>query len=233
MPLVADQPQIVHHAQFSTRQEELLQVRGGIYDAGSVEISELAVGNTVYPLRSKLNGSYYRSEKQLHVSPLSPTFIGEGDSAREAISDLNRKVHVAFQELIYKRPFEMNTEDRKAWKLIGDVIDVTLYRNRTPILVRQFGVILYQQRSYPTGIRWDNDFREDIDLEQVAVNDFVTYKHGQPIEAVTERHPLTRELISIPFIRRVSSLRSVREIENDGLIERIGSSSDLPTATWD
>ncbi len=234
MPFIVDnQPQIVHYAQFCTHQEPQRHHCGGVYDSGSVQLVEISVGGTVYQLRTKLTGKYYRALNRLHVPSLSPTFVGEGASEREAIDDLNLKVHAAFQRLFHMRPFEMSNEDKSTWTLIGDVIDVTLFRNRTPILVRQFGEVMYQKRSYPTAILWDGGFREEIQISQVACDDFITYLPGQPIEAITERDPLTRELLSIRFIQRVSGLRSEREIAQDDLVESIGTSADLPVAEWD
>jgi hypothetical protein len=233
MPLALEcQPMIEAHASFDIHRDEQLLSTGSRYDANTVDINELHVGHIVYPIRASLKGQYFQRAGELYVEGFGNAFIGKGGTQGEALDDFRLQVHSRFQELLYKRPFEMTSQEKKYWKLLCSLIDETRYRNLTPIQTRQFGEVLYQQTSRPKAIKWDNGYIEQINLSLVGSSDFVTFKHGQPIEAVVERNPVTRELLSIPFVTRVTSLRRPQELEQD-LNDTIGSSADYPDADWD
>ena len=166
------------------------------------------------------------------VEGFSPTFIGNGRTPREAEQDWALSIHAAFQELQYKRPFEMTPEERDTWCILASRIDVTVYRNQTPMLVRQFGKI-GRARPYPEQIIWDNGTADEVALHQVDSPDFVTFKAGQPFEAVVARDPVTFQLIRIVHIqRRLSATRFPSGNEAE-LLDSIGSTKTLSAAGWD
>jgi len=233
MPIIADIQQVPYVERFSIQKMENPLLLGSEFDTSRVELPELQVGSIKYPLRGKLSGRYIRALGELFVDGVSPVFVGKGSSEQEAIDDFSLRVHADFQDLLYKRPFEMDTDELSKWQKINEIIDVTVYRNITPVVVRQFGVVQFGSLPYPSQIRWDNDHVESVHPAQVDSPDFITFKPGQPIEAFVVRNSLTRELIRISNITRTRSLRTSGEIKKSGLAERIGTSADLPDANWD
>jgi hypothetical protein len=98
-----------------------------------------------------------------------PRDVGRGNSAEEARDDFCLKFHSLFQDLTYKRPFEMTATDSPVWKKIRSVGDVTDYRNRMPLVAEQYGVVSYGQTSRPCKIKWDNGFTEAVDIRRVTI----------------------------------------------------------------
>jgi hypothetical protein len=233
MPIIADMQQVAYVEQFSIGLGMRQLSRESVFDTGRVELTELRVGSIVYPLRHELTGRYVRALEELFVQGVSPVFVGKGASEREAIDDFSLQVHADFQELLYKRPFEMDADEVSRCRTLNEIIDVTVYRNLTPVVVRQFGEVRFGSLPYPSQIRWDNGFTESVHPRQVNSADFITFKPGQPIEAVVVRKPLTRELIQVAHITRARRLRTPNEIAKAGLAERIGTSADLPDADWE
>jgi hypothetical protein len=233
MPFVADFQQIPYVERFSVQDAGDVLSPGSVFDASRVEMTELRIGSIVYPLRGELTGRFVRALEELFVDGVSPIFVGKGHSAQEATESFSLAVHAVFQELLYQRPFEMTAEERTKWRTVNEIIDVTVYRNTTPIVVRQFGEISWGRLPYPSQIQWDNGYTESVHPRQVDSPDFITFKPGQPVEAFVVRDPLTRELIRVSHISRTRRLRTPREIENSQLVAKVGAGEDLPDADWD
>lgn len=199
-------------------------------DATQMEINRIQVGRTVYPLRRSLTATFVPGlhRGQLVVDSMSPAFVGYGESGEDALQDWALQVHAAFQDLIAKRPFEMNADDRRRWNLLRDMIDVTVFRNTTPVVVRQFGRVT-QLRPWPQQVEWANGQKEPVSLMQVDSPDFITYKAGQPFEAVVERNPLTGELLRISHIERRRKIQRMRPQQEAELLHAIGSSERMDT----
>ncbi len=232
MPLALDHFPPAHCSEYSTTSQEAAS-RTRAYDATMVPISELSDGVTGYPLRRSLVGQFYATLRELHVDGLSPRFVGVGERLEVARADLELKIHARVQQLLGMRPFEMDAADRRDSDVLNRIIDLTVYRNTSPIIVRQFGEVLYEQTSYPRAIRWDNGYKESVALTQVRNPDFVTFAPYQPIEAWVVRDPLTREILYITSVVKTARLRSANEIQQSGFGERIRSSNDLPDFTAD
>ena len=64
---------------------------------------------------------------------------------------------------------------------------------------------------------------------QVDSPDFITYKAGQPFEAVVERNPLTGELLRISHIERRRKIQRMRPQQEAELLHAIGSSERMDT----
>jgi hypothetical protein len=126
----------------------------------------------------------------------------------------------------------MSDDDRATWRLIGSYVDVTVYRNSIPIQVRQYGRVL-RARPYPTQVAWDDETKERVSLEIVDSPDFVTYKPGQPFEAVVARDPITFELLRIVHIERTCPPGRLDSEEEQQLLDEIGSTSKLEEVGWD
>jgi hypothetical protein len=98
--------------------------------------------------------------------------------------------------------------------------------------VRQFGRI-ERARPYPDLIVWENGSADVVALSQVNSSDFITYKPGQPIEAVVTRDPVTFQLLGISYIQRRSAATRLPVSEEAELLETIGSTKTLQTVGWD
>lgn len=201
-------------------------------DAIRSTISELCVAGMRYPLRAPSRASYIPVAGEFLVEGFSPLFVGRGSSQEEARENWLLAVHAAFQELLHKRPFEMTVDDRWIWSVLSSRIDVAVYRNQTPIQVRQFGRIS-KARPYPQQIRWESGERETIRIDQVASPDFITFKAGQPFEAIVARDPVDFQLLRIVHIERRSTPSRLTPAEKQELLDVIGSSSSLPDAGWE
>jgi hypothetical protein len=201
-------------------------------DAMRSMLPEIRVAGVVYPLRQACATDFIPGIGDFLVEGFSPTFVGHGATYSEAREDWALSVHAAFQELQYKRPFEMTPEDIEKWSVLSSRIDVIVFRNKLPIHVREFGKIVSKRLAYPNMLQWENGKKEVITLDQVDSPDFVTYKVGQPIEAVVARDPLTFNLIRIIDIHRRSSVSRLNTNEETQLLNDIGSAKNLPAADW-
>ncbi len=194
---------------------------------GGLELTlvNFEIGGVEYPLRSPLLARYYRSIEKLIVDSASPIFIGSGPSSEIALTDFKEQVHFAIQDLIGKRPFEFSETDKAKWRLLNELFDLTVYQNNTPIRVRQFGKIK-KGRPTPQSIEWESGRIESVSLDQVLSPEFVTFKVGQPIEAIVERDRISNELLKIIFVSR-SRRSTMSRADEDGLWNRIGSTGRL------
>ncbi len=200
----------------------------GSQDFGGLEftLADFEIGGAEYPLRFPLLARYYRSIEKLIVDSVSPVFIGSGPSTDVALTDFKEQVHFAIQDLIGKRPFEFSDTEKIKWQLLNELFDLTVYQNTTPIQVRQFGKIK-KGRPTPQSIEWETGRIESVTMDQVLSPEFVTFKVGQPIEAIVERDRISNELLRILFVSRCKQF-SMSKVDEDGLWSRIGSTGRLP-----
>ena len=194
-------------------------------------LNDLRVAGVVYPLRGPCTADFIPGVGEFLVEGFSPSFVGRGETPEEARENWLLAVHAGFQELLHKRPFEMTKEDSHRWSVLSKHIDVAVYRNDNPIQVRQYGRIT-QARPYPEQIQWESGEHESISLEQVASPDFVTFKPGQPFEAIVARDPVSFSLVRIVHIERRSPARRLSQAEESDLLGAIGSADRLPVAEW-
>jgi hypothetical protein len=195
-------------------------------------VNEIQVGNIVYPLRQSCAANFIPGVGDFLVEGFSPTFVGHGPTVLEAREDWALAVHAAFQELQYKRPFEMTEDEKNRWSVLSSRIDVTVFRNCTPLSVREFGRVDRKRGRFPEVILWENGKKESIDVSQVDSPDFVTYKVGQPLEAVVARDPITFKLLRIVDVKRRSSPSRLDTNDEANLLNDIGSTKSLPTVGW-
>ena len=195
-------------------------------------LNDVRVAGIVYPLRRPCTATFIPGVGEFLVEGFSPAFVGRGKTPEVARMNWHLVVHEGFQELSHKRPFEMTDKDTHRWSVLSSQIDVTVYRNQTPLRVRQFGRIA-QSRPYPRQIQWENGEREAITIEQVDSPDFITFKPGQPFEAIVARDPVNFRLVRIVHIERRSLASRLSQSEESDLLESIGSSKNLSNAGWD
>lgn len=200
-------------------------------DAVRSVLNEIRIGRVTYPLRHPCTTDYIPVLGDFLVEGFSPTFVGHGATPDEAQQNWALAVHAAFQDLQHKRPFEMTSDETEIWSTLVSGIDVTVYRNQTPIQIRQFGKI-GRTRPYPEQILWEDGSADTIALAQVDSVDFITYKSGQPLEAVVARDPVTFQLLRILYIHRRSTDTRLPAQEEAELLNAIGSAKALPSADW-
>ncbi len=233
MPIELQSTQIVAVADWDLSIQEARLSQRSVFESSRYELPEIVYGYTHYPLKRILRATYLRSREEFLVEGLSPEIVGRGNSAEDARDDFCLNFHSLFQELIYKRPFEMTATDSTNWKKIQDVVDVTVYRNRTPLVAEQYGVVSYGKTARPCMIKWDNGFTETVDIRNVNSPDFVRYLPGQPIKAIVRRNPMTRELIDIPYIQKAAALPTNADLVDCGFVEKVLNTEPFPDADWD
>lgn len=201
-------------------------------DAIHSTLNDLRVAGIAYPLRRSCTASFIPGVGEFLVEGFSPAFVGRGATLEVARKDWLLAVHSGFQELVHKRPFELTPYDARRWSVLSSLIDVTVYRNQTPIQVRQYGKVT-QARPYPQQIQWENGERESISVEQVASPDFITFRAGQPIEAIVARDPVNFRLLGIVHVERRPTPSRLPANEEAELLESIGSAGHLPAVGWE
>lgn len=195
-------------------------------------LDKIQIGSVEYPLRRTVQATYIPGQGDYLVEGFSPAFIGHGKTQAEAFQNWKTAVHATFQELLHKRPFELTDADRRNWTVLSEQIDVTLYRNRIPIQIRQFGRVT-KARPYPQQITWEDGCKEQVNLEIVDSPDFVTYKPGQPLEALVARDPITFAMLRILHVERRSNASRMPSEEEHRMLEGIGSARSLEEVDWD
>lgn len=195
-------------------------------------MKEIRIGDLAYPLRESYVATFFPSIGEFIVDGFGASFVGRGKTMESAKADWSMTVHAAFQELLHKRHFEMTDLEVARWDVLSNCIDVTVYRNHTPLRVRQFGYVS-QRRPYPTQIKWEDGKTERIRVDQVSSPDFVTYKVGQPFDAVVLRDPISFELQKIIHITRKSHPSRMRKEDERNLLKEIGSGERLQDVEWD
>lgn len=197
--------------------------------------SPLEIGDTAYPLRSQLFGTFYPGrfggDGEFIVPELFPNFIGRGRDLNDAFLDWRDQVHCQFQALFAKRPFEMTGLEKATWQLLESHIDVSTYRATTPLTIRQIGKVV-GARPNPDLIEWEDGLKEKVRLDQMP-GEFATYKPGQPFEAVVARDPTDFHLLKAAHIQRIKSPPRVSPDEIDELLRYIPTASSLPDADWE
>lgn len=168
-------------------------------------LAEIKVGETKYRLLSPIDAlvNYDPNEKQWECRTRRLKYIGLSNESREAaIEDFNSQIHVSFQQLYSKRPFEMTKDEYVEWIKIANTIDLLHYKTTTPLKIREIGCVSYGKLSYPYRIKWLTDENYIIHPANVPA-ELMSYKTGQWIEAIVERNPVNNRLFRISSVRKI------------------------------
>lgn len=169
-------------------------------------LNSLSFGSTEYRFLQNIvvRGVYIFPDGWLCWSrDLGSAFVGKGETYSSAVDDFKNQLHVIFQRLYRKRPFEMNDHEREQWQKLINVIDVYHYRTTTPLVVREIGQVSYGRGSRPYRIKWLSGSNYIIDLNNVP-DELMSLKTGQYIEAVVKRDPVTHKEIEILSVHPIS-----------------------------
>jgi len=170
-------------------------------------LMEIEIGDTKYKLLSSIDTqvSFDPIEKKWECRNYSGAlnYIGVSDTSREdAIENFKLQIHIHFQQLYSKRPFEMTEDEYNEWIKLANTIDLLLYKTTTPLETREIGCVSYGMLSYPYQIKWLTDENYIIDPSKVP-GELMSYKTGQWIEAVVKRHPVSYKILSISSIKKI------------------------------
>jgi hypothetical protein len=200
-----------------------------------VEFEVLRYGRTTYPLLRPTTGRLTYNQKRPAAFSFRldsiPQLAGEGSAAKQAMDSLLENFHTTFQELVVKRPFEMNENETALWDDIRSTVDVDLYLNTIPITLRQFGTVV-GQRSGQRKIAWEEGRQETIDLRRFP-SEFAGYRVGQPFEAYVERDHDRMRTMRVFYVRRKSSLPTRTPKDIEAFANSLKSSEEFPKGSLD
>ena len=169
-------------------------------------LMEIKVGDTKYNLLFSIDTQVYFDpiEKKWECWNYSGKFnyIGISDTSREdAIENFKLQIHIRFQQLYSKRPFEMTQEEYNEWIKLANTIDLLHYKTTTPLETREIGCVSYKNFPYPYRIKWLTDENYIIDPSKVP-GELMSYRPGQWIEAVVKRNPVNYKVLGISSIKK-------------------------------
>lgn len=174
-------------------------------------ITEIKIGTIRYKLLTPLHiiRDWLERSQICWAEGLSD-YHGKGDTISEAEQNFKESIHLDFQRLYRKRPFEMDESERKRWRSLLNVIDVLHYRQTTPLSLREIGCVSYGRLSYPTKIEWIDGRIDSITFDMVPP-ELVECRTGQWIETIVKRNPVTKKLICIDHIQKIKSIHIPKE----------------------
>jgi len=207
--------------------------RAGTSMTGKQLVHNIRAGSASYELIRpvQINFTWFENMWKCWSDNFGFAYVGTGESLPLAYSNWENLVHVDFQTLYHKRPFEMIPEEQKRWTLLVGTIDVLYYRLNTPLSLREIGCVSWDKFPYPAKIDWI-DGRSEFFLLSQTPPELAECAPSQWIEAIVKRHPVTHRLLSIEHIQKIKSLfkpspsQLSREWES-------APRADLPKTKWD
>jgi hypothetical protein len=181
---------------------------------GSIEL-----GHTRYPLIQPVTGVFSPKPNgfSLHMQKLSPTFVGSGKNPAEAELDLKGQIHIDFQRLYGKRPFQMTADERDKWQILSNAIDVPRYIRETPIEERMIGQIEWLKNSQHgmgpyVQIRRLGGEVELIPIEDVS-RDMVALRPNDWFEAIIRRSSRSEKIQRVLFAQKIDPIGTLNDEE--------------------
>ncbi|MFC1677350.1 hypothetical protein ACFL3G_09860 [Planctomycetota bacterium] len=201
--LISYQHEAVEGVKYSLR-----EIYSSMNSSSFYRMQEIRVGETNYKLLSPIKAlvSYDPNEKkwECRFPPRKLDYVGiSNDSHEDAIAKFKYQVHVRFQQLYSKRPFEMTEDEYDEWIKMANTIDLLHYKTTTPIETHEVGCISYGKLSYPHRIKWLTDENYIINPSKVP-DKLISCKTGQWIEAAVKRDAVTHQ------VRNISSIKKIR-----------------------
>lgn len=170
-------------------------------------LMEIRVGDTEYRLLSSIDTQVYFDpiDKKWECLNYSGklNYVGLSDISREdAVENFKLQIHIRFQQLYSKRPFEMTRDEYNEWIKLANTVDLLHYKTTTPLETREIGCVSYGMLSYPYRIKWLTDENYILDPSKVP-GELMSYKTGQWIEAVVKRHPISYKILNIISVKKI------------------------------
>jgi hypothetical protein len=139
-------------------------------------------------------------------------------------------MHVAFQCLYGKRPFEMTAAEKEQWATLENAIDVVAYTNISPLVLREVGEVSFGDRQCPQAIHWQHGKVDRVALDDMPA-EFASFRPGQPFEAVVERDRRTGTLRKVRYVKRIAAYRKLSSSELRGFLDSLPTTAQAPKAT--
>lgn len=188
----------------------------GTSASGVVRLRDLSVGSARYEFLKPLSARHSWDGDAWICWALEPglPYKGRGETPALARQEWACLLHADFQRLYAMRPFEMSEADLRRWQSLLRIIDVSQYRESTPVSLREIGQVRWDTRPYPYKIQWIDGRYDLIELNLVPP-ELAGCKPGQWVEADVRRHPRTGCLVQIDHVQRIATIREPSEKQLD------------------
>ena len=187
-------------------EKENIDLRASITGSSGHTLHNFVVGATHYRLMNPIRLEFSRDNASntyiCWANELGTVLQGKGATTSIAAQEFEQVIHATFQSLYSKRPFEMDEQEMKTWRTLISVINVSQYREGTPIAYRQLGKVRFGHVSYPSRIEWIDGRTDSISLDQVTA-EVAGSRPGQWIDAVVRRDRKTGRLKSIDYAQKI------------------------------
>src|SRR5262249_2923241 len=141
------------------------------------------------------------SKWEFRVADFGAGLVGQGDTPQVALTDWQEQIHIVFQRLYRKLPFEMTDQERAQWEILERLIDIQASIDRSPIVLRQVGQLL-SSRPGPYKIQWIDNRVEEVNLASMPP-EFAHFMVGQWFEAVVKRDRTTFSMHKVVAIKPI------------------------------
>lgn len=166
----------------------------------------IEIGKIKYKLLAPLKtATIYIPNQKLWVCHTNDRFkyVGISKKSRDAaIEDFIFQIHVRFQQLYSKRPFEMIEDEHNEWIKLANTIDLLHYKTTTPLKLREIGCVSFKNYPYPYRIKWLTDENYIINPSKVP-GELMNFRPGQWVEAIVERCPVNHNVLGISSVRKI------------------------------
>jgi hypothetical protein len=171
----------------------------------TIGVESISVGTSTYRfiIKNAVCECFSRNGKWICVLKQLPEYQTEGDTTDDAFRLLQEILHIEFQRLYAKRPFEMTEDENRRWLRLANTIDLFEYKTTTPLSYRKIGYVSYGKVSWPVRIKWIDGEIFPIDPFHVPGN-LMACKPGQWIDAVVAVDPISDKIIKIDSFERIS-----------------------------
>lgn len=198
-------------------------------------VESFTIGDVYYRVLRQLPALYEPPmggrQGRFIAAPLSPDFVGNGDTLEAAREDWQLQIDFAIQRFLAMQDFEFTSDQRRQRRVLSRYFDLNEIRYSQPLKVRAYGELV-SQYPRPIRVRWVDGTKNTLTRQQIS-SEMVGFVVGQPFEAVVERNPRTWELIRIQAAFRTTGLPSVSADEAAELLQNVSSTRNLPPLSWD
>jgi serine/threonine protein kinase/DNA-directed RNA polymerase specialized sigma24 family protein len=204
---------------------------GAVSRDGRLEIDRVEVGEVAYLFKRPVVGRFSRADDGLEIFKVDDLdIVGCGPSTEAAHENWKGRLHVGFQELSRKRPFEMSTDESELWAKLARLIDLDAYADSRPYVFRETGRL---SKVWPTSAEvtwWGSDQSESAAFSRMPA-EFAAYKPGQWFEAIVERDRRSRKLLRVRYIEPIEPVRPLTEGEAADFWRSFTPTTELPKSS--